>query len=70
MDPFHSLDNLTNHFASIAFCKNSVVYNVQNVAVVICHLDKRVSSSLMGGGRLLSTLLSFMMSIAVWTNEV
>ena len=31
---------------------------------------KRVSSSLMDGGRMLSTLLSFMLSIAVLTNEV
>ena len=34
VDPFHSLDNLKNHFASIAFCRNSVVYNVQNGAVI------------------------------------
>ena len=32
--------------------------------------DKRVSSSLIGGGRLLSTLLSFILSIAVLTNDV
>ena len=38
--------------------------------VVLCRLDKRVSSSLMGGGQLLSMLLSFMLSIAVLTNEV
>ena len=72
MDPFHSLDILKNHFASVAFCRNSGVYNVQNgaVRVVICRLCKRVSSSLMDGGRLLSTLLSFMLPIAVLTNEV
>ena len=69
VDLFHSLDNLKNNFASIAFSKNSVVYNVRN-GVVLCHLEKRVSSSLMGGCRLLSTLLSFMLSIAVLTNEV
>ena len=34
VDPFHSLDNLNNHFASIAFCRNSVVYNVRNGAVI------------------------------------
>ena len=33
-DPFHSLDNLKNHFASVAFCRNSGVYNVQNGAVI------------------------------------
>ena len=38
--------------------------------VVLCHLNNRVSSSLMGGGRLLSTLLSFMLAIAVLTNAV
>ena len=69
VDPFHSLDNLKNHFASVAFCRTSGVYNVQN-GVVLCRLGKRVSSSLMDGGRLLSTLLSFMLPIAVLTNEV
>ena len=34
MDPFHSLDILKNHFASVAFCRNSGVYNVQNGAVI------------------------------------
>ena len=34
VDPFHSLDNLKNHFASIAFCRNSSVYNVRNRAVI------------------------------------
>ena len=34
VDPFHSLDYLKNHFASIAFCRNSVVYNVWNGAVI------------------------------------
>ena len=38
--------------------------------VVLCRLCKRVSSSLMDGGRMLSTLLSFMFLIAVLTNEV
>ena len=73
VDPFHSLDILKNHFASVAFCRNSGVYNVQNGAVIelsFCRLCKRVSSSLMDGGRLLSTLLSFMLPIAVLTNEV
>ena len=34
VDPFPSLDNLKNHFASVAFCRNSGVYNVQNGAVI------------------------------------
>ena len=34
VDPFHSLDILKNHFASVAFCRNSEVYNVQNGAVI------------------------------------
>ena len=34
VDPFHNLDNLKNLFASVAFCWNSGVYNVQNVAVI------------------------------------
>ena len=34
VDPFHSLDILKNHFASVAFCMNSGVYNVQNGAVI------------------------------------
>ena len=35
-----------------------------------CRLVRYVSSSLIGGGRLLNTLLSDMLSIAVLTNEV
>ena len=31
--PFHSLDIWKNHLASVAFCRNSGVYNVQNGAV-------------------------------------
>ena len=67
VDAFHSLDILKNHFASVAFCRNSGVYSVQNGAViklsfVVC---KRVSSSLMDGGRLLSTLLSIMLPIGL-----
>ena len=34
VDPFHSLDNLKNHLASIAFCRNSAVYNVWNGDVI------------------------------------
>ena len=71
MDSFHSLDNLKNHFASIAFCRNSASLQCPERScdkVVHCRLDKRVSLSLMGGGRLWSTLLSFMLSIAVLTN--
>ena len=30
VDAFHSLDNLKNHFGSVAFCRNSGVYNVRN----------------------------------------
>ena len=73
VDPFHSLDILKNHSASVAFCRNLGVYNVQNGAVIelsFVVLCKRVSSSLMDGGRLFSTLLSFMLPIAVLTNEV
>ena len=66
MDPFHSVDNLNNKFASIAFCMNSEVYNVRNGAVIelpVLVSVKRISSSLIGGGRLLSTLLSLLLSI-------
>ena len=34
VDLFHTLDNLKNQFASIAFCWNSEVYNVRNGAVI------------------------------------
>ena len=34
VDPFHSLDNLNNIFVSITFCRNSVVCNVRNGAVI------------------------------------
>ena len=34
VDPFHRLDNLKNHFAPIAFYRNSAVYNVRNGAVI------------------------------------
>ena len=34
VDPFHSLDNLKNHYASITFCKNSAIYNLRNGAVI------------------------------------
>ena len=48
VDLFHSLENLKNHFASVTFCRNSGVYNVQNgaVIVVLCRLVKGVSSML------------------------
>ena len=69
VDPFHNLDNLKNHFASIAFSSLQCPERSCD-RVVFCRLDKRVSSSLMGGGRLLSTLLFFMLSFAVLTNEV
>ena len=71
MDQLHSLDNLKNHFASITFCRYSAVYNVRYGAVIeVSVVNKRVSWSLMDGGRLLSTLLSCMLAIAVLTNEV
>ena len=35
LDPFHSLDILKNHFASIVFCGNSAVYKVRNGAVIV-----------------------------------
>ena len=38
--------------------------------VARCRLDKKVSSSLIGGGQLLSILLSFILSIAVLRNEM
>ena len=34
VDPLHSLDNLKNQFASIAFCRNTAAYNVRNGAVI------------------------------------
>ena len=40
MDPFHSLDILKNHFASVVFCRNSGVYNVQN-SLYKCRLVRR-----------------------------
>ena len=67
MDPFHSLDNVKNQFASIAFCRNSAEYNIPNAAVIELPV---VVSSLIGRGRLFSTLLSCILSIAVLTNEV
>ena len=68
MDSFYSLDNVKNQFASIAFfCRNSAVKNIQNAAVIELPV---VVSSLIGRGRLLSTLLSCILSIAVLTNEV
>ena len=72
VDPFHSLDILKNHFASVTFCRNSGVDNIQNGCdrVILRRLCKRVSSSLMDGGRMLSNLLFFMLPIAVLTNEV
>ena len=70
VDPFHSLDNFKNHFASIVFCRNSAVYNERSCDTVArCRLDKKVSLSLIDGCRLLSTLLFFILYIAVLTNE-
>ena len=34
MDLFHSLDNLKSQLASVAFCRNTGVYNVRNGAVI------------------------------------
>ena len=34
VDPFHRLENIKSHFGSIAFYRNSVVYNVRNRAVM------------------------------------
>ena len=34
MDLFHSMDNWKHQFSSIAFCKNSSVYNVRNGVVI------------------------------------
>ena len=41
VDPFHSLDNFKNQFASITFCRNSAVYNVRNGAVIDFPLSSR-----------------------------
>ena len=71
MDPFHSLDNLKSQFAAVAICRNSEVCPERSCdRVARCRLDRKVSSLLIGGGRLFSTLLSAMLSIAVLTNEV
>ena len=63
MDPFHNLDH--NQSASLVLCRSLEACNVQNGAVI----DLPVVV-LIGGGRLFSTLLSVMLSIAVLTNEV
>ena len=34
MDLFHSLDNLKSQLASVAFCRNTGVYNAWNRAVI------------------------------------
>ena len=34
MDLFHSLDNLKSRLASVAFCRNTGVYNARNGAVI------------------------------------
>ena len=65
MDPFDSLDNLKIHFASIVFCRNSEFYNVRNGAVI----ELPVVVSINGFPRLLNTLLSFILSIDVLTND-
>ena len=66
MYPFHNLDNLKNHFASVALCRTLQCPERSCDRVVLCRLCKRVSSSLMDGDRLLSTLLFFMLPIAVF----
>ena len=73
MDPFHILDNLKNQFDSVTFLwefRNLQCLEWSCDKVACCRFDKWVSSSLIGGCRLLSTLLSVMLSIAVLTNEV
>ena len=73
MNPFNSLDNLKNQFTSVTFCRNTGVYNVRNGVVIELPVDISIngfSSSLIGGGLLLSTLLSVMLSISLLTNEV
>ena len=62
----------------IELCKISDLYEFGSLQCperscdrgVLCRLCKRVSSSLMEGGRMLSTLLYFMLPIAVLTNKV
>ena len=45
VNPFHSLDILKNYFTSVAFCRNSGVYNVQNGAVIELSLVVSVKGS-------------------------
>ena len=68
MDPFQSMDNLTNRFNSADFCRNSEVCHVRNGAVIELPAVISInwgSSSLIGGGRFFSTLLLVMLSIAL-----
>ena len=61
MDQFHSLDNLKNKFASVAFCRNSEAYNVRNGAVIEFPVVVSIGgfpSLLIGGGGLFSTMLT------------
>ena len=39
MDLFHSLDNLKGQLASVAFCRNTGVYNVWSGAVIELPVD-------------------------------
>ena len=39
VDLFHSLDNLKSQLASVAFCRNTRVYNVQSGAVIDLPVD-------------------------------
>ena len=39
MDLFHSLDNLKSQLVSVAFCRNTGVYNVRNGAVIELPVD-------------------------------
>ena len=69
MDPFRSLDNLNSQFASVTFCRNSEGCNTRNGAVIdLPIVDRNVSSLMIGGCQLFSTLVSVMLSIAVLTN--
>ena len=43
MDLFHSLDNLKSPLASVAFCRNTGVYNVRNGAVAELPVDVSIN---------------------------
>ena len=74
VDPFHILDNFMIQSASLTFCTefNKSIQSPERRCdrVARCRLDRSVPSSLIGGNRLLNTLLSVMLSMSVLTNEL